>query len=220
VTQYSYASVSTRAPAAVSASYAKLALHLRLGRSLGRAALATCRKLCGEERMLECALCGAWVLVCLLWLTLVHVRIAAVEVGALGRDGRGEDVRDGFEAMFVAYAVVFEGDARFSSSMSVHLRALPKQQDSSPSNFANIPKLVIFLLRSSRRPVPRFLARLRHVARRAILFVDLQFVQFFLTDIDVFLQAIVSVRKVQWSIVVSRGNRENRGCVGRLFTVA
>jgi hypothetical protein len=49
-------------------------------------------------------------------LTLLHIGLAAVE-GALRRRGRGEDVRDRFEAMFIADALVFERDARFAGAV-------------------------------------------------------------------------------------------------------
>ena len=50
-------------------------------------------------------------------LTLLHVDLTTRK-GALRRRRRGEDVGDGFEAMFVAYALVWQCDARFPGAKS------------------------------------------------------------------------------------------------------
>lgn len=83
-------------------------------------------------------------------------------------------MRDGLEAMFVAYALVFERDAGFAVAMSVSawMYALVLVESARiPSNLANVPELRSLLLRTPwRAALPVFLA-LRHSARRAVFLV-------------------------------------------------
>lgn len=77
--------------------------------------------------------------------------------------------------MFVAYALVFKCDARFSVSPSA---PYPITQfpivARIPSNLADLKELIPLLLRSSGRALALVLLLYRHPARRAVLLVELQ----------------------------------------------
>ena len=112
--------------------------------------------------MLECRF--EWARIVGAALTLLHIRLAAIE-SALRRRRRGKDMRHWFEAMFVSYSLVFKCDARFPGAKSVftyfHVY-IAAHSVSIPSNFANVPKLIALLLRSSWCASLRLAIILRH----------------------------------------------------------
>ena len=82
-------------------------------------------------------------------------------------------MRDWFESMFVAYALVFECDASFAAVPLVLARAKISSACPVPSDLSDIPILIPFLLGPAGSAFV-FLFRLRHSARRSVFLVEIQ----------------------------------------------